>query len=125
MPEVRARLQADPHGELFVVAADGSGRLAGTITLQDLGDAAFDTARDGELSAARVARLSPPALTLDADLEDARRMIETAGEDQVAVVADTESLRLVGCVHARDVMQAYQSALLQARAEERGEALVP
>ncbi|MQA66006.1 MAG: CBS domain-containing protein [Alphaproteobacteria bacterium] len=122
MPEVRARLQADPHGELFVVDADGSGRLAGTITLQDLGDAAFDTARDGELSAARVARLSPPALTLDADLEDARRMIETAGEDQVAVVADTESLRLVGCVHARDVMQAYQSALLQARAEERGEA---
>ncbi|MGE0650903.1 MAG: chloride channel protein [Alphaproteobacteria bacterium] len=122
LPEVRDRLQADPHGELFVVDADGSGRLAGTITLQDLGDAAFDTARDADLSAAKVARRSPPALTVDANLEDARKMIETAGEDQVAVVADTGSMRLVGCVHARDVMQAYQSALMQARAEERGEA---
>jgi CIC family chloride channel protein len=121
LPAVRARLQADPHGELFVVDAGGGGRLSGTITLHDLGAAAFDTARDNELTAAAVARRKPPALALDANLEEARKLIETTGESQVAVVADAESMRLVGYVRERDVMQAYNAALMQARAEERGE----
>jgi CIC family chloride channel protein len=122
LPSVRARLQADPHGELFVVAADGSGRLAGTITLHDLAEAAFDTSRDNTLSAADVARSNPPAVLVTADLEEARRVIENAAEDQIAVVSDDESRRLVGYLRERDVMQAYQAALMQARAEERGEA---
>ncbi len=122
LPAVRARLQADPHGELFVVAADGSGRLVGTITLHDLAEAAFDTSRDNDLSAADVARSKPPAVMVTADLEEARRVIENAAEDQIAVVSDGDSLRLVGYLRERDVMQAYQAALMQARAEERGEA---
>jgi CIC family chloride channel protein len=121
LPAVRQRLLADPHGELFVVAADGSGRLAGTITLRDLSDAAFDTSHDNELCAANVARANPPVLPVTANLEEARRVIEDAAEDQIAVVADTESLRLVGYVRERDIMQAYHAALMQARAEERGE----
>ena len=120
LPAVRARLQADPHGELFVVDP-AYGSLKGTITLHDLGASAFDTARDNELSAATVARLKPPMLPRDADLEEARRVIETAGESQIGVVSDTQSMRLVGYVRERDVMKAYNTALMQARAEERGE----
>jgi CIC family chloride channel protein len=122
LPSVRARLQVDPHGELFVVAADGSGRLVGTITLHDLAEVAFDTSRDIDLSAVDVARSKPPAVLVTADLEEARRVIENAAEDQIAVVSDNDSLRLVGYLRQRDVMQAYHAALMQARAEERGEA---
>ncbi len=121
LPDVRARLVADPLGELFVVAADGSGALAGTITLHDLADAAFDTSRDDALTAKDVARQNPPRLMPDADLETARRALETAGEDHIAVVADEASRRLVGYLRTRDVMEAYNAAVMQARAEERGE----
>lgn len=119
LPAVRARLQADPLGELFVT--DDAGRLVGTITLHDLGTAAFDTGRDGRLSAADVARRNPAALALDADLEDARKAMEAAAEHQLPVVFDRDGFRLAGYVRERDVMVAYTAALAQARAEERGE----
>ncbi len=121
LPAVRSRLQADPLGELFVVDADGSGKLVGIITLSDLGNAAFDTSRDDRLAARDVARRNAPTLPLSANLEEARKAMESAAEHQLAVVADAESQRLVGYVRDRDVMAAYNAALVQARAEERGE----
>lgn len=119
LPAVRARLQADPLGELFVVDADG--RLVGIITLSDLGNAAFDTARDHELVARDVARRNAPMLPVTADLEEARKAMEGAAEHQLAVVDGDDSRRLVGYVRERDVLAAYNAALMQARAEERGE----
>lgn len=121
LPDVRARLLADPNGMLFVTGADGSGRLVGAITLHDLGDAAFDTARDGTLRAGDVARAQPSSLTMDAHLEAARAAVESSHENLLAVIADRDGARLVGYVRAQDVMQAYNAALMQARAEERGE----
>ncbi len=122
MPEVRTRLRDHPAGLLFVVAADGSGRLAGTLTLHDLADAAFDTSHDRLLRAADVARPGTPTLARDADLEAARDVLESSGEDHIAVVDAADGGRLVGYVRAQDVTAAYNAALLQARREERGEA---
>ncbi|MFM2130622.1 MAG: hypothetical protein RL477_2168 [Pseudomonadota bacterium] len=122
LPAVRARLQADPLGELFVVEPDGGDRFIGIITLADLGNAAFDTARDAELTARDVMRRNPPLLPASADLEEARKAMEASAEHQLAVVADDDSRRLQGYVRERDVLAAYNAALMQARAEERGEA---
>lgn len=121
LPAVRARLQADPLGELFVVEPGEGGRLVGIITLGDLGAAAFDTARDADLTARDVARLNPACLPATADLEAARRAMDSLAEHQIAVVADAESKRLVGYLRERDITQAYHAALMQARREERGE----
>jgi len=116
---LREKLQAAPHGQLFVVEEDGT--LVGTITLSDLSDAAFDPSVNGLINAADVTRTHPPVLTPDADLDAALELMEDVHEEHVAVVADRQGMKLVGVVNEVEVMLAYNRALLRARAEERGE----
>ena len=119
MAAVRAKLQKAPYGELFVVEDDGT--LHGTITLTDLSEAAFDTSHDNILNASDVARLHPPMLERGDDLDHAIKLMESSGEEHIAVVENQGSKQLVGFVHQVDVMFAYNRALLQVRREERGE----
>jgi len=119
LPQLRARLQKVSYGELFMINADGA--LSGTITLADLSEAAFETSYDAHLKAVDVARANPPVLPISANLEEARRLLDDAQENQIAVVEDMESMTLVGFLRERDVMAAYNQAMEAARAEERGE----
>jgi len=119
MAEIRRSLQKTHHGELFVV--DGDGRLHGTITLADLADSAFDTELDMLLNAEDVCRHRPPVLAEQDDLEAAMALIDSVQEEIVAVVDDKKENRLQGYVRQRDVVRAYDRALLQARDEEFGE----
>ena len=120
MPQLRARLQKVFYGELFMINADGA--LSGTITLADLSETAFETSYDAHLKAVDVARANPPVLPISANLEEARCLLDEAQENQIAVVEDMESMKLVGFLRERDVMAAYNQAMEAARAEERGEA---
>jgi len=120
MAEIRHGLQAAHHGEIFVV--DGDGRLHGTITLADLADAAFDTELDMLLNAGDVCRNRPPVLAEQDDLEAAMALMDSVQEEIVAVVDERDENRMMGYVRQRDVMRAYDRALLQAREEEIGEA---
>ena len=120
IPRVREMIQNAQFGELFVV--DGNGRLHGTITFADLHEVAFDTSHDDELKAGDVARRHPPALDAEDDLEKAIKLFGAADEPHIAVVDDHEHMQLRGVLHERDAMLAYNRALLQVRAEERGEA---
>ncbi|MDX1737916.1 MAG: CBS domain-containing protein, partial [Alphaproteobacteria bacterium] len=113
--EIREKLQACPYGELFMVDSDG--RLQGTIMLQNLSEAAFDTCHDHDWSAANVARLKPPAIGVGRDLEDAMTFMESAGEEHIAVIDNQESGILVGVLHERHVMAAYHNAVLETRDE--------
>jgi CIC family chloride channel protein len=120
LARVRERLLGAPYGKLFVVGDEG--RVMGTIMLVDLAEAAFDPSFDPLLRALDVARPNPPLLAAADDLETAIRTMEGAGEQHLAVIDDREACRLIGFVHERDVMLAYNRALLRIRAEERGEA---
>jgi len=120
MTEVRRALIGASHAELFVV--DEEGRLHGTITLADLADAAFSTELDLLLNAEDVCRSRPPALAADDDLEAAMALMDRVREDIVAVVDGKETMRLLGYVRQRDVVHAYDLALLRARDEAHGEA---
>ncbi|MBT7526400.1 MAG: chloride channel protein, partial [Rhodospirillales bacterium] len=86
-----------------------------------LSEAAFETSYDAHLKAVDVARANPPVLPISANLEEARRLLDDAQENQIAVVEDMESMTLVGFLRERDVMAAYNQAMEAARAEERGE----
>lgn len=119
LPEVRHRLQVNPAGELFVVGEDGAFR--GTITFADLSETAFDFASDDVLNALDVARPHPPMLAAGDTLETGLRRIRESGESHIAVVADTKSMRFLGCLHERDAMSAYNRSLVEQRREERGE----
>tara|TARA_Y100001960_G_scaffold331461_1_gene428547 strand:- start:2461 stop:3105 length:645 start_codon:yes stop_codon:yes gene_type:complete len=121
LQDLRTRLQNSPHGELFVV--DKTGRLAGTITLADLSDAAFDHGFDDIVNAGDVARLHPPYLTLTDNLEQALNLMSETGEDHIAIVDNDKKMEYQGCIHQRDAMTAYSRALANVRHEERGETI--
>ncbi|NQW10599.1 MAG: chloride channel protein [Alphaproteobacteria bacterium] len=121
MDTLRDRLRQAPHNELFVV--EGGETLFGTITLADLGEAAFDRSKDGEHVARDLARRSPPMLAVSDDLLKAIGRFSEVDEGLLAVVDTPENMRLIGCLHERDVMRAYNDALVNQRAEEHGETL--
>ena len=64
---------------------------------------------------------SEALLAADEEVRRAMRLMDSAGESHIPVVADRDSKRVVGFVHEHDVVLAYHRALLQARAEERGD----
>ncbi|MHC4331460.1 MAG: CBS domain-containing protein [Planctomycetota bacterium] len=61
-------------------------------------------------------------LDVHEDLESAVKVFAASGEVHLPVVEDRDSLILLGVAHEHEVMAAYHRALVQARAEERGEA---
>jgi len=116
LQELRHKLQASETGELFVLKEDGE--LFGTITLADLSDAAFDHDVDNLINAGDVARVHPPILDLDDDLETANKVIRDSGEHYIGVVENHETMKFIGTLHETEVMAAYNRALVEARHEE-------
>lgn len=116
LQDLRLYLQTAPYNELFVLSEDG--RLYGTITLADLDEAAFDHALDGLVIAADVARRNPPMLEAGDDLQDAITLMETVREEHIPVVNSRYSRKLVGFVHEKDVMLAYNQALVRLHRNE-------
>ena len=114
--EIRAKLQSSKTGELFVVREDGE--LFGTIILSDLSEVAFDHDVDNLINAGDVARLHPPILELNDDLETANKVIRDSGEHYIAVVENHKNMKFVGTLHETDVMAAYNKALIEIRSEE-------
>jgi CIC family chloride channel protein len=116
LQELRSKLQASETGELFVLKEDGE--LFGTITLADLSNAAFDHDVDNLINAGDVARVHPPILNLNDDLETANKVIRDSGEHYIAVVENHETMKFIGTLHETEVMSAYNKALVKARHEE-------
>jgi CIC family chloride channel protein len=117
LAEVRRKLQDSRNGELFVLRGDDE--LYGTITLADLSEVAFDPAVDNLINAGDVARLHPPAIDADDHLESANKLIRDTGEPHIAVIDNHENLKFLGILHERDLMAAYNRALMEAREEAR------
>ncbi|MBO6947368.1 MAG: chloride channel protein [Rhodospirillales bacterium] len=117
--EVREKLSASTTGELFVVQP--TGELYGTITLQDCGATLFDNECSDLLRAADLARLHPPILNEGDNLGAAMRIMRESGEDHIAVLRDPHTKVFTGCVHHRDVMTAYNRALLKVRHDEHNQ----
>jgi len=116
LPEIREKLTSTRYSELFVT--DEEGRLVGTIILGDLGQDAFNHARDGELRAIDVCRRAPPVATVDTDLEEAMNLLEDCNEEHIAVVYSRDDMRLMGVLHEHDVMARYHQCIIETRREE-------
>ncbi len=119
LQDIRGKLQNCPVGELFVVG--DTGELYGTVTLADLSDSAFDHEFDDLVNAGDVARRHPPYVAISDNLETALSIMTDTGEEHLAVVEDKNSMRYKGCIHHRELMAAYNKALVNARHEEHGE----
>ncbi|MCC9620267.1 chloride channel protein [Thalassospira sp. MA62] len=120
LPTLREKLFNAPYSELFVI--DQGGKLHGTITLTDLRQAAFDTQNSDEVTAGNVARAKPPVLYRTDSVEKAIRLMEQTGEEHLPVLNDSDQRQMIGFVHEKDAMMAYNNALLELQSEERGNA---
>ncbi|MFV1852237.1 MAG: chloride channel protein [Thalassospira sp.] len=120
LPTVREKLINAPYSELFVI--DEQGKLHGTITLTDLRHAAFDPNLGAEVTAGEVARSKPPVLYRTDSIEKAVRLMEQTGEEHLPVLNSEEERQMIGFVHEKDAMMAYNNALLELHSEERGDA---
>jgi len=121
LEEVRDKLRHARYGELFVLDADN--RLEGVLTVTDLAQSEAPGRGGPPPVAGRIARADAPFLESGDEVRRAMRLMDSAGESHLPVVDNAESRRVVGIVHEHDVMLAYQKAILQARAEERGESV--
>lgn len=117
--EIRTKLSASTTGELFVIKP--TGELYGTITLHDCGEALFDQECGESVEAEDIARVHPPVLEESDNLVEAMRIMRESGEDHIAVIRDPHTKKFSGCVHHRDVMTAYNRALLKVRHEEHNQ----
>ncbi|WP_033068557.1 chloride channel protein [Thalassospira australica] len=120
LPAVREKLINAPYSELFVI--DEHGKLHGTITLTDLRHAAFDPKLGDEVSAGEVARSKPPVVYRSDSIEKAIKLMEQTGEEHLPVLNSPEERHMIGFVHEKDAMMAYNNALLELQSEERGDA---
>src|SRR5579875_1598903 len=113
-------LRSAPHGIVFVVDAEGA--LKGVISVADLAPVADSVIPGGlPLVAADLATPRPIVLEASDDPRRAIRLMEARVGSHLPVVRDKASMHMMGVVDVHELVLAYHKALLQARAEERGE----
>jgi CIC family chloride channel protein len=110
----------ESHVPIYV--RDGEGLLLGEVSFGDLADAAFAPTRDNEPTAGDLARPVGLVFYPEDDLASAWRRAKHQAEDHIPVVRSTKDRTVLGEVMMRDLMLAYNDALLEARALERGDA---
>ena len=110
--EVLSRILASDHTEFFVI--DESGELRGTIFLRELTrmlveqDVLMPIVVAGDL-----AESEQPTVTEETDLGVVIRLFSHGSHDEIAVVDEDAQSRIVGSVHKRDVIHAYNQEVLR------------
>jgi CIC family chloride channel protein len=107
------------HLPIFVV--DEQQRLYGSIAFEDLADAAFEPDRADPVTARDLVHRTPVALVPQDNLETALRLCEANREEHIPVVNNNTDRKVIGEIRHSDLVLAYNHALLDARAAERGE----
>jgi chloride channel protein, CIC family len=109
------------HRHLPIFVVDEQQRLYGSIAFEDLADAAFEPDRAEPVTARDLVHRTPVALVPQDNLETALRLCEANCEEHVPVVNNGTERKVVGEVRHSDLVLAYNQALLEARAAERGD----
>jgi len=116
IPDIKTMFSRQPHSTVVVV--DNEDELVGTISFSDLKHVAFDNNLDNLINARDMARNQALAPAPEDTLEGVLAVMDVSGEEHLAVVAATDDRTVLGVVHHRDILRAYNRALLQAQAEE-------
>ncbi len=110
--ETMDRLQQSGDTTAFVI--DDNGALIGEVSLSDLGT--------GKKSAkvSDLVNSDCPVLSATDNLKAAIDLFAKADKHHIAVVENPESMTFLGSVLERDILHAYNNALIESRREERG-----
>lgn len=115
---VRRILKNSTSGTVFVIAHDRS--LYGAIHWRNLPEDFFDQNLNSLVIAADLADRKPPVLHEGDSLEIAMGVFEETGLSEIPIVGHDTGRAYLGCVDQRDVMQAYNEALIRKRRQEQG-----
>ncbi len=123
LKEMETALKASRYGQLLVVDRDGL--LIGTIGREQIHDLEEDVAGESSEDGGKardIARRHPTVLVPGETLKDAMELFQSGEEGLVPVVESRENMRFLGIIRELDVVRRHNRALLEVRAEERGEA---
>lgn len=115
---LRNELLHAPDGVVFVVAHDRS--LYGAVSWDNMPEDIFDQDLDMLVIAADVADRRPPVLKTVDNLEITQAIFKESCYEQIAVVSTNADRAYLGCVEEREVMAAYNHALMRKRRQEQG-----
>lgn len=110
--ELRALFRETPRGVFFVVADHD--RLIGAITLDDVKHLVFDDGDSGPIDVQALARSHNAAVLADDNVERAHAVMDEQGVDQLPVVDDGTTQRVVGMVRRKSMLRAHNRALASA-----------
>jgi CIC family chloride channel protein len=101
-----------PHTEFFVV--DAQRKLLGSISLAELRRVLLEREYlRSVVVAGDLVVSNHPSVTADDDLDLAMQLLDRENVDEIAVVDAADPRRLVGSVHKRDVIHAWNQELLR------------
>lgn len=119
LDEVKKILKKAKTGEIFVCNAER--QLLGSITFADIRNVAFDEAFESLIKARMVMHKIGTDIFADDTMEHALAQMDQAREEHVPVLQSATDRRVVGMLHYKNVMVAYNKALIEQRHEEHAE----
>lgn len=116
--QIHDTLLSGQHDHIFIL--DEGCRIVGTITVTEL-RTAYAKEKEDEKDAGAIssspavdfARPVPIVLTPSDNLEDAFQKFDMSGEETLPVVTDDAQAEIIGILHLKYVLQAYNKALLE------------
>jgi len=112
LEQVIERVLNSEHTEFFVV--NDRDELEGAIHLRQLTRMLVEQEALMSIVVARdLAELGPPTVNEDDDLDLVMQLFSGEAREEVAVVPENEPLRIVGSVHKKDVIHAYNQEVLR------------
>ncbi|WP_417624546.1 chloride channel protein [Paremcibacter congregatus] len=114
--DVQHVLLTKDHDHIYII--DEGCNLKGSVTLAELRKCPENTEEnkeespDAPLTAADICRPVTATLTPSDNLEDAFQKFDQSGEEALPVVTDDEQAEIVGILYHKQVLKAYNQALL-------------
>lgn len=118
MKELRKIVTNTSHDKFVVVEPD-THEFIGRIDYSDLKTGLFGDEPQENITALDLVHEDSPVLFPDTSLKSAIEIIEKAGIDHVPVINRANERRLIGILHHKDLLHAYNAALLSAQDESR------
>ena len=119
LAQLRVKLALSPHGTVFVQSSDDT--FVGQIAPHDIDEATFDQDLEHVACVADVVHPAHQILFENDNLQKALSIMDVTHEDHIPVLDNPESRKIVGILHHRDALAAYNRALLDERREEHGD----
>lgn len=118
LDHVRRKLRESPSGTVYVINHDRS--LYGAVHWRHLSEDYLDPVLNKLVIAADLCDRQPPVLHEGDTLEIALSVFEESGVNEIPILATDGCRAYVGCMDQRDVMHAYNQALIRKRKQEQG-----